>query len=1383
MKLLRRIWSSRRSRSSSHSSRASQARGYRRCRLEAMEPRLYLSASPIHVGMVYYEDAGGNDTIGDTLEVTFQGGAPGTQLTRLVIETDKLGDGLTIGDTFFDTAPGGPGAFGSVPFSVVSQSGIDGYRVSVEDGGTTLVLEFTGFEAGDRFVFTIDVDEMGFLGPNAVAEGNEFEGSQLHVTFAAPHFYQASGMDIFLDAYDAKSGPSGLPLPGDSYSPPLDSPNPVRTAGAFVQLEQVPLPVRIAGKVFVDPNLNNKTDAGEPGLPGVTVQLWREEAGGYTFVAQTVTDAAGNYRFDDLTPGTYRLVELQPSGYLSVGARAGTVDGDARGSVVDPDTITEIVLLGGEESIHNDFAEVQPASLSGHVYHDANDNGVRESGESGISGTTIRVTRAADAFSAAVTLETTTQADGSWSVTGLYPGVYTVEEVQPSGYLDGKDAAGSLGGTADSAADRIVGIGVPAAAAGIDYDFGELLPGSLSGFVHLDMNGDCRFDPGEPLLPGVTVQLLNAQGQVIATTVTDANGAYRFDDLAPGAYGLREIQPEDYFDGCEHPGTAGGERTANDVITAIVIGSGVQATGYVFAEIPPTRLSGYVYEDDDADGWKDPGERGIAGVRIELRDGEGNPTGLFAETDASGYFEFAQLRPGEYRLIEVQPDGYLDGLDRAGTAGGAAQNPGDLITGIRLAPATEGVDYLFGEIRPAMLAGRVFSDQNLNDAWDAGDSPIADVVIRLRDATGVVIASTLTDAEGRYRFEGLAPGYYTVEEIQPVGYLDGPEFVGTAGGSLVGNDRIGEIKLLPGTKGLNYDFAEVRPGSISGYVFQDGPAVSYVWGTPRPDPYTVRDGVFTADDTPLAGVELRLADAFGRAILDESGRPIITHTDGRGYFEFKGLRPGAYTVIQVQPAGYDDGLESVGTLGGIAFNPGNTEALAILDELLVDPNNDAIARIQLPAGGLGVQYNFAEVLMTAIPPWIPPNMPPSNPPTPQPTLLPPFNAPPPVVRLSPVAPASQDLPKFAGSGGGVDYTWHLSVINAGYPRHEADGLRQAVIHEASFFNPATWQGMPMDRALWMVADADGSLRAEYRFGTEGGIPLTGDFNGDGRYEIAVFFSGMFFIDLNGNGIWDEGDLWIRLGKDGDQPAVGDWDGDGKTDVAIFGPTWNGDERALRHEPGLPDSLNVEPTARPKNLPPLPTQAPDGYRVLRRGPRSPDRADLIDHVFRFGEPGDAPVAGDWNGDGVATIGVYRGGVWYLDIDGDGRWSDADAAVPMGEAGDIPVVGDWNGDGITDLGLFRRGTFLLDSDGDRALTARDRIFAMGRADDIPFAIDLNGDGRSDVGVYRYEGAGASDGPTPLQASMPKSAVGLPSGADSDAASRDGAPSASANGGANE
>ncbi len=48
------------------------------------------------------------------------------------------------------------------------------------------------------------------------------------------------------------------------------------------------------------------------------------------------------------------------------------------GIVVNPDVISQIAVLGGDNSIHNDFALAQAISLSGYVYHDANNDGIRE---------------------------------------------------------------------------------------------------------------------------------------------------------------------------------------------------------------------------------------------------------------------------------------------------------------------------------------------------------------------------------------------------------------------------------------------------------------------------------------------------------------------------------------------------------------------------------------------------------------------------------------------------------------------------------------------------------------------------------------------------------------------------------------------------------------------------------------------------------------------------------------------------------------------------------------------------------------------------------------------------------------------------------------------
>src|SRR6185295_7976123 len=100
-------------------------------------------------------------------------------------------------------------------------------------------------------------------------------------------------------------------------------------------------------------------------------------------------------------------------------------------------------------------------------------------------------------------------------------------------------------------------------------------------------DGDCEFDEGEKPLAGVTVLLLDAQGHQVGQTTTKADGTYSFTGLRPGTYGVRELQPQGYFDSEEHAGSAGGVVSANDLITQVVLGSGVHATDYDFCELAP----------------------------------------------------------------------------------------------------------------------------------------------------------------------------------------------------------------------------------------------------------------------------------------------------------------------------------------------------------------------------------------------------------------------------------------------------------------------------------------------------------------------------------------------------------------------------------------------------------------------------------------------------------------------------------------------------------------------------------------------------------------------------------------------------------------------------
>ncbi|NJM13954.1 MAG: hypothetical protein HC889_20810 [Synechococcaceae cyanobacterium SM1_2_3] len=146
--------------------------------------------------------------------------------------------------------------------------------------------------------------------------------------------------------------------------------------------------------------------------------------------------------------------------------------------------------------------------------------------------------------------------------------------------------------------------------------------------------------------------------------------------------------------------------------------------------------------------------------------------------------------------------------------------------------------------------------------------------------------------------------------------------------------------------------------------------------------------------------------------------------------------------------------------------------------------------------------------------------------------------------------------------------------------------------------------------------------------------------------------------------------------------------------------------------------------------------------------------VIDHCYLFGQMGDLPVAGAWIGGGFAQIGVFRNGQWYLDANGNGQWDGcgADRCQSFGQIHDLPVVGDWNGDGKTEVGVFRAGNWYLDANGNGVWDGCgiDRCYlknpnqlstGFGLAGDYPIVGDWSGDGVVKMGVYR-NGSGFFD-----------------------------------------
>jgi SpoIID/LytB domain protein len=115
---------------------------------------------------------------------------------------------------------------------------------------------------------------------------------------------------------------------------------------------------------------------------------------------------------------------------------------------------------------------------------------------------------------------------------------------------------------------------------------------------------------------------------------------------------------------------------------------------------------------------------------------------------------------------------------------------------------------------------------------------------------------------------------------------------------------------------------------------------------------------------------------------------------------------------------------------------------------------------------------------------------------------------------------------------------------------------------------------------------------------------------------------------------------------------------------------------------------------------------------------------------FGAPGDVPLACDWNGDGISTLGVFRGGVFFVtDVQGGGT---AEKVFAFGQAGDQPVCGDWDGNGTETVGVYRNGIVFLRNSNTTGIA--DGQFGFGQRGDRLVAGDWNADSFDTVGVWR-------------------------------------------------
>jgi hypothetical protein len=126
-------------------------------------------------------------------------------------------------------------------------------------------------------------------------------------------------------------------------------------------------------------------------------------------------------------------------------------------------------------------------------------------------------------------------------------------------------------------------------------------------------------------------------------------------------------------------------------------------------------------------------------------------------------------------------------------------------------------------------------------------------------------------------------------------------------------------------------------------------------------------------------------------------------------------------------------------------------------------------------------------------------------------------------------------------------------------------------------------------------------------------------------------------------------------------------------------------------------------------------------------------------FFYGNPGDTPMVGDWDCDGIETPGLYRQSDGYVYLRNSNTPGEAHIRFYFGDPGDIPLAGDFDGDGCDTVSLYRPSVgsvFIINELGNNGggLGAAASSYVFGNPGDKPFVGDFDGDGGETVGLHR-------------------------------------------------
>lgn len=639
---------------------------------------------------------------------------------------------------------------------------------------------------------------------------------------------------------------------------------------------------------YYDVNNNGLPNEAEKGVSGVTVCLFTdsEEA-----VASVATGPDGFAEFSNVPAGNYRIKAILPRGWaFNKKSRDHEAYASLFGSTVEGEAMSDAFAVSAGTTAAPGISLGKCLHVSGTCWFEQKVDGLFADDEAGLPGVKIEL----EGEKNGLLYQTVSDENGNWYIDRVQPAAYKLRAYTPDGMMFTRAAS------KNGRKNVIAKDGVTSYYRRLDLNdkeskdkqyIGFTWSGAVRGICFQDANYNGIYDEGDLPMAGVKVTAIKqAKDEEAAVTYSGEDGTYVLNGLRANTYKMRAVLPDDGSDFTRTVSDPLGNHFAarpgrrENFWPNFELASSEQREMNVGAIYPAT-VTGYVYMDNDFSGTKNGKEKIVSGYLVKLLDADGNTVAM-DKTSAKGKFELKDVPPGAYTLSVNNSSSPLlkeyaftrlgEGnviLNKTNGEGYSEQ----FILG--LGEHRPGMDI--GLIKPGTIQGSVFADRNDNGVRDGDENGLSGVTVRLMGEEGEAFSSVIGE-DGRYLFDAVMPGTYTLEYVLP----EHAVFARTpAGGNTITGEGTGTSAPFTMNSG------DEKEGPVCGAL-----TLGRIEGTAWMD--HDGDGVRTDGEETADSLTVTLTPS--RSELEE-----ITVTTGEdGTFQLKDLRPDNYTLTVSCPEQY-----------------------------------------------------------------------------------------------------------------------------------------------------------------------------------------------------------------------------------------------------------------------------------------------------------------------------------------------------------------------------------------------------------------------------------------------------------------------------------------------